>query len=184
MASGSLWALSLVGILTFTSAAPVQADPYGTGTSSTGRIPSSTSLTACFHSSVTSTFRTQMNASFTYMETYTKYSRTNCPSGTIMPNFTWYQSTALGSTVRGRYNCYSVTVTLRCARATATLNPDLLTNANNRRKTACHELGHALGLTHHASGYGCMVNGAVSVATYNIVPHHREHIESGTRSSS
>jgi len=68
---------------------------------------------------------------------------------------------------------------------TLQLNPNLLTNTVNRRKTACHELGHALGLTHHSSGtYGCMRSGSVSVATYSYVSHHLAHIESRVKSRS
>lgn len=46
-------------------------------------------------------------------------------------------------------------------------------------KTACHELGHTVGLTHYPSGWRCMVSGEVpSTATawrrYNA--DHRGHI--------
>jgi predicted Zn-dependent protease len=39
------------------------------------------------------------------------------------------------------------------------LNTRYLTSAATRRKTACHELGHAFGLEHRRSGRTCMRDG-------------------------
>jgi len=39
------------------------------------------------------------------------------------------------------------------------LNTRYLTNASARRKTACHELGHVLGLEHRRTGKTCMRDG-------------------------
>lgn len=47
----------------------------------------------------------------------------------------------------------------------------------NETKTACHELGHTVGLTHHENGtdWGCMVKGVVSsdVKWRRYVTHHK-----------
>ncbi|GAA0592785.1 matrixin family metalloprotease [Kribbella sandramycini] len=41
------------------------------------------------------------------------------------------------------------------------LNTRLLTNATQRAKTTCHELGHALGLDHNSSTNSCLKSGTV-----------------------
>ena len=46
-------------------------------------------------------------------------------------------------------------------------------------KTACHELGHTVGLTHHSSGYGCMLSGEIpstDLQWRRYVAHHKDHI--------
>jgi hypothetical protein len=68
--------------------------------------------------------------------------------------------------VRGWYDC-AVPYGSVCARAEVRLNPSLLTNQLNRRKTACHEVGHYGTLAHYSGsgGHGhedCMKSGAVS----------------------
>lgn len=48
-------------------------------------------------------------------------------------------------------------------------------------KTACHELGHTVGLTHHSSGYGCMISGEIpstELKWRRFVDHHKNHIDS------
>lgn len=47
----------------------------------------------------------------------------------------------------------------------------------NRDKTACHEIGHSVGLKHHESPYeGCMVSGRVQAGHRDYNGHHRWHI--------
>jgi predicted Zn-dependent protease len=57
------------------------------------------------------------------------------------------------------------------------LNPSLLNDQLNRVKTACHEIGHSGGLTHHDAPYdGCMVNGSVSSGHTQYNAHHKDHL--------
>ena len=58
------------------------------------------------------------------------------------------------------------------------MNPTLLDDDLNREKTACHELGHSLGLTHHASPYDdCMISGPVNAGHKEYINHHINHID-------
>ena len=63
-----------------------------------------------------------------------------------------------------------------CAGSIIVLNSDLLNDYQNRRKTACHELGHSVGLSHAATGDDCMISGSSSLINYNA--HHVSHINS------
>ncbi|WP_408897354.1 hypothetical protein ACJ5H2_20850 [Nocardioides sp. R1-1] len=53
---------------------------------------------------------------------------------------------------------------------------------NDMQKTACHEAGHTVGLTHHAdriSTWGCMINGEIpsTSSTWRYYgQHHKDHI--------
>ena len=52
------------------------------------------------------------------------------------------------------------------------LNDRHLSSAAARRKTACHELGHALGLGHRRTGRTCMRDG---FATMYVHPDATDH---------
>lgn len=169
--ASSMVTFMLVGVL----AIPANADPYGTGVPGTGRIPETTTVRYCIESGMSNPFINAYNGSAVYIYNNTRYSTTRiCTNHTllaIIDNIPGY---------RGWYNCDTVGTLGRCAFATIALNSQLLTNDINRRKTACHEWGHHLGLTHHDSGsWGCMINGAVTQATQTYVLHHRNHIQAG-----
>lgn len=89
------------------------------------------------------------------------------------------------SGVRGYYECNEyltdgVGGTL-CGGASVYYNPPEINNNDrpelNREKTACHEVGHSGGLTHHASPYSdCLVNGEVASGHRDYNEHHVEHL--------
>jgi hypothetical protein len=119
------------------------------------------------------------------MVSQTNYSRQHvgtyqgdCPSST---DTFWIVDDSLGST-RGTYQCRSFNDAGNCAHAWIRLNPDALSNQLNRNKTACHELGHSLGLEHHPSPYNdCMMSGAVTSGhqSYNGAHVNRINDRSG-----
>jgi hypothetical protein len=53
------------------------------------------------------------------------------------------------------------------------LNTRLLSNATQRRKTTCHELGHALGLDHNSSTNSCLKSGTVG-AGWSVHPSSQD----------
>jgi len=107
------------------------------------------------------------------LDTQTLYFDTGvaCSSAT---DVIWESEPALGA--RGDWTCLATNAVGECERSRVRLNPTQLANNNNRRKTACHEGGHSVGLTHVDNGDDCMRNGAVNggFETYNA--HHVSHM--------
>ncbi len=93
----------------------------------------------------------------------------DCPSST---DTYWIVDDTLGST-RGTYQCKDFNSDGNCAHAWIRLNPRALTDGLNERKTACHELGHSLGLEHHPSPYNdCMMSGPVTSGHQRYNDYH------------
>lgn len=114
------------------------------------------------------------------LDAQTRYFDNFRASCTWQTDVVWIESTAIGQTIRGMYACQVLDESgNECDRAYIWLNPNLLTDAMNERKTACHELGHSAGLQHAPAGggTGCMVSGAVTQATETYVPHHVVHMD-------
>ena len=82
----------------------------------------------------------------------------------------------IGSTTRGLLLCTKKVSgkVYTCDQASLVLNTSLLPDYTQRRKTLCHEIGHAVGLTHGSTYGGCMVSGTSSNITY--ATHHVNHI--------
>lgn len=67
-----------------------------------------------------------------------------------------------------------------CRRALVRLSPRELNDSNNYLKTACHEVGHAVGLSHNPPyDTDCMISGWVGRRYTTYSAHHRSHISSG-----
>lgn len=67
---------------------------------------------------------------------------------------------------RGQYECISLnTSTLICTASKVTLDPDELNigtgDHEDKQKTACHEVGHSVGLQHGDTKPDCMRNGEI-----------------------
>lgn len=90
------------------------------------------------------------------------------------------------SGARGAYYCDNMADPYpdRCARAIVVMDINqIIIEASpgdvekNRDKTACHELGHSLGFTHHLPEYdGCMVRGNITYGHQQYNDDHRNHI--------
>ncbi len=82
----------------------------------------------------------------------------------------------LGSTTRGVWICTKKVAgkPTTCDQGSMVINTSLLPNYAQRRKTMCHEIGHAAGLTHTSTYGGCMVSGSSTNITYSS--HHVAHI--------
>lgn len=81
------------------------------------------------------------------------------------------------SGLRGAYQCVRRNSAGRCQQANIWMNPANLTNTLNRRKTACHEVGHYGRLVHHNPPYNdCMVSGHISSGHQRYNAHHVWHL--------
>lgn len=80
----------------------------------------------------------------------------------------------LGPGVRGVWACTAKLSAYVCDRGSLVLNTALLGDPAQRRKTLCHEIGHAAGLSHGSTYGGCMVSGSSTASTYSS--HHVAHI--------
>jgi hypothetical protein len=79
--------------------------------------------------------------------------------------------------LRGAYRCVAVNPSGRCQQANIWMNPNNLANEINRRKTACHEVGHYGRLVHHNPPYNdCMVSGHISSGHQHYNGHHVWHL--------
>jgi hypothetical protein len=79
---------------------------------------------------------------------------------------------------RGYYRCWDLRVAdpRVCQHSTVQLNQRVLKyNLYQTAKTACHEVGHSIGLRHNQTGGGtCMVTGPSELRRYNS--HERDHV--------
>lgn len=172
-------------ILSIQFSLPAKADPYGTGTAGAGLMTASLSPKFCLGSTMSANEKLTFRAAATYVKNNTIYSLTESSqcAGVVLPSFWVRRDSSMGSLTRGYWQCVQQGFG-KCSRANIGLNPTLLVNPINRRKTSCHELGHGLGLKHHNAGYGCMKSGSVSVATTTYVAHHLTHISKRTVATS
>lgn len=169
-----------LAVLLLAASSPLvaSADSYGVGPPDAGYRPSTLARTYCYESSVTSTYKSLFGLATQYATSATIFSYTvksTCPG----PNVRVQLSTTLGAGVRGDYACTSLTSQSRCWLSRIRFNPNLLTNTINRHKTACHELGHELGLRHGGTA-DCMINGVVTQSYTTYSTHHLNHINGGT----
>lgn len=72
----------------------------------------------------------------------------------------------VGNGVRGEWRCISFNNNGVCFKSRVTLNKDIIDRDDgpyelNLKKTACHEVGHSVGLDHHPRPGDCMVTDAV-----------------------
>jgi hypothetical protein len=161
--------------------AAVRADDFGTGGANTGWLADDAVHTYCWGPGMDSDLRLAatyaMGNSIDYFTDMTDSFDAACYTTT---DIKWVGADLPGTT-RGQYQCLSRTGNV-CHRAQVTLDKvqiDIGANdVEDRYKTACHEAGHSVGLTHGGST-DCMLNGEVpsTSATYrNFNGHHIDHI--------
>lgn len=171
--------------------APAQADNFGGcygPLTDQGCVPDNFNHWYCYDESVgaiSQTYRTQIVAAMVWLHDNTSYDQFFEPNGVCntVSDVVWQVTTAVAPN-RGDYACLSFNSAGRCEQARLRLNPNLLTNTANRRKTACHELGHSVGLAHGQFGAStpeyyddCMRTGSVNNETrfQQLNLHHRTH---------
>ncbi len=189
-------------IATLGLAAPAGADEFGQGNSTSGRVPDNFGHWYCFSGSGwTTAWQTVVNNRMLNLDTQTLYN--DALSGTCdsLIDIKFVLDPNLGSGTRGAYRCdrdnngedgIPNNADDDCETSTIWLNPTLLTTVHQQRKTACHEIGHSVGLAHYPHSVtgptwdDCMVSGAVAAGNqwevYNA--HHVAHANSRTPTTS
>jgi hypothetical protein len=192
LAAAAALALAVTAGVIGAAATPAQADNFGGCYGplvDQGCVPDNFNHWYCYDESVgtiNATYRNQIFLAMDYLHAQTNYDVVYEPNGVCntVTDVKWQVTTAVAPN-RGDYQCLDWNSANNCEQALLRLNPNLLTNNHNRRKTACHELGHSVGLAHGRRGAtpeyydDCMVVNAVSTddasaITYN--QHHRTHI--------
>lgn len=172
--------------MAFVAVLPSQAgaDEFGTYSNGAGPIPDNFDHTYCWSSGWTSGWNTYAQYAMGNLDGQTSYYDTFISSCSSVTDIYWQLNSSIGA--RGDYICNAFNSAGECERATIRLNPSALTDDQNRRKTACHEIGHSVGMQHGDTKTDCMINGAVGSGsqwiTYNS--HHVSHANSRTPASS
>lgn len=157
---------------------PSSADVYIGGPPDSGTKADTFDHTYCWGGSFGATaLRNAATNAMNNLDTQTLYTDTFTSSCSSLTDVVWESSTTISA--RGDQTCLATNSVGECEQSRLRLNPNQLTDDINRRKTACHELGHSVGLTHDP---GCMVSGAVSVATETYTSHHVSHMNASNES--
>lgn len=164
--------IALVACTVVVGAGRVGANVYTT--SPADNKPDNFEHTFCWTSSFTSTpLRNAAANAMANLDSQTRYfdTATGCTSVTDVQ---WEQ---VGSAnYFGLYECITYNAVGECDRSRVTLNNAWpMDNDIQRRKTACHELGHSVGLLHD-NGLGCMISGSVSAETSTYDAHDVGHM--------
>jgi hypothetical protein len=144
----------------------VRADPFGVGPPAAGFFPDNATHTNCMTASIVDeglvgVARWAMDNSLEPTDMIVTEDDA-CYSYTDV----WWFEDDLGAGTRGRWECWDLSTNGDvCLSANVLLNKTELDQGpydyEDRRKTACHELGHSVGLEHGNGKNDCMVNGAI-----------------------
>jgi hypothetical protein len=207
-----LTCVTLAAVAAIGVTAPAMADPFGLDTPTNnvigvGAIPDNFGHTYCFDGAGwTTAWRNVVDSRMANLDAQTNYWDSFMGDTCWEGHDVWFQLAELSGTYRGDYWCQLWNNGVdgipnsgddRCESARVRLDPNKLTDDHQRRKTACHEIGHSVGLAHgDFGGYppkysneyydDCMRNGAVPAGaqweSYNA--HHVAHANSRTPSGS
>jgi hypothetical protein len=175
-----LAAATIVLVLPATTAS---ADTFGGCNSNEGCLPDNFSHVYCVSGSMNADLLTAVEGALQYLHDATNYNVAADGNGCVnTTDLVMIQDSALGA--RGQYSCQLFNSAGNCERANLRFNPNNLPSANDRVKTACHELGHSVGLKHGIIGVDndqytdCMSSGSIppglNFDEYDA--HHIAHI--------
>lgn len=156
---GMLLVLAIASLYTVTESA--FADPYAAGPPSSGWRPDNSEHTYCWRANYTGAnprsggnhgMRDALDAQTTMFDNRVP----SCNSNTDAK----FHKASLGPGVDGSYLCLSRSGTT-CFSARLNFDTGNITSLQDWKQTACHEVGHSVGLTHHGpSGPDCMGSSA------------------------
>jgi predicted Zn-dependent protease len=156
----------------------VYADDFGTYTQDTGPFADNSIHNYCIVGSLPSYWTSPMEAAMTNLDNQTVMTTGVQFACNDDADVTFFRvdSSIMGNNL-GLSFCNKWThISGVCAGAYVLLNSDYLVNTSYRHKTACHEVGHTVGLTHGSAYGGCMISGLSTLNTYST--HHVNHINS------
>jgi hypothetical protein len=180
---GAILATAAATLFALAPAAPAQADTFGLCDVDHGCLPDNFTHTYCITVGVNVVLTNAIHAAMENLDNQTSYSDVffSCPSFPNVADAIWQQSTTISA--RGDYLCQRFNSAGLCIQARLRLNPNLLTDTANRRKTACHEIGHSVGLKHGTDADNnlyndCMKSGPVVADQLfdQYDSHHVTHI--------
>lgn len=129
------------------------ADIFGAGPPESGWVADNSLHNYCFDGSYPSYWVNPLTSAMvnlddqTVMTTGVQYA---CNTDADV-RFIKYNDTSKDAPL-GQYTCIKFTIDgARCAGSYVYLNEAKLTSTTLRQKTACHEVGHSVGLTHHVA---------------------------------
>jgi hypothetical protein len=142
---------------------PVKADDFGTGGAHTGWLADNATHTYCyFDFSMGDAAEFAMETSIEADTQVTSVKHDDCLSTT---DIFWRSDINLDPDVRGETQCMWFSPPNTCLSYDVRLDKDEIDKLDDdwydRRKTACHEAGHSLGLNHGDNKSDCMINGEV-----------------------
>jgi hypothetical protein len=154
------------------------ADIFGGGPPDSGRVADNSLHNYCFDGDYPSYWVNPLTSAMVNLDNQTVMTigvQYACNTDADV-RFIKYNDTSQGAPL-GLYTCIKFTIDgSRCAGSFVFLNEAKLTSTTLRQKTACHEVGHSVGLTHHYDGQygGCMLSGYYYEHFYSS--HHVAHI--------
>lgn len=177
--------LLAVAALTLAAAipTPVRADSFGTGTLGAGWLADNSAHSYCKTASLDADLHSLLDDVMTH-------SLGNSTDMTVHPETcqlqtdAWVYDADLPGVARGAYTCNSGQLIGNvCSSASVTVDPAQIRigdfDADDFKKTFCHEIGHSVGLAHASNHTDCMRNGEIPAPIgqwkhYNA--HHDGHI--------
>lgn len=175
IAGVAIGVLLATGAVVHSGATPASADTYGGcyNGATEGCIPDNYRHTWCFATSMDDGPRLRAAALYAMLnlQDQTRYTAAaeSCGAGT---DILFTRSRVINA--RGEYICLNRRGDV-CYQAAVQLNPDQLHNRLNRRKTACHEVGHSVGLQHGRDKSDCMISGHITSGHQRYSCHHIRH---------
>lgn len=159
-----------------TNLTTASADPFGTNTSETPPFADNSLHNYCFVGITESYWVNPLTSAMNKLASQTVMStgvQLSCNEDADVRFFRSDNSDLAGSL--GVTFCNKWTqIPGICAGFHVVLNADLLTSTSYRQKTACHEVGHSVGLSHGPTYGGCMISGLSTINYYSS--HHVDHI--------